>query len=67
MWLIDVETRQLAGFVGLEVPSYTILTHIWVSGQEVTFQEMRSAKALDYQRTDRRRSTAPAGRQLKMG
>lgn len=47
MWLIDVETRRLAEFAGLEVPPYAILSHTWVSGQEVTFQEMRSPAGLD--------------------
>lgn len=47
MWLIDVETRRLAEFIGLEVPPYAILSHTWVSSQEVTFQEMRSPAALD--------------------
>lgn len=46
MWLIDVETRRLAEFVGRGVPSYAILSHTWVNGQEVTFQEMRSPAAL---------------------
>lgn len=47
MWLIDVETRRLAEFVGLEVPPYAILSHTWVTGQEVTFQDMRSPAGLD--------------------
>lgn len=47
MWLIDVETRRLAEFIGLEVPPYAILSHTWVSNQEVTFQEMRSPAGLD--------------------
>lgn len=47
MWLIDVETRRLAEFVGINVPPYAILSHTWVSGQEVTFQEMRSPAGLD--------------------
>lgn len=47
MWLIDVETRRLVEFVGLDVPPYAILSHTWVSGQEVTFQEMRSSAGLD--------------------
>lgn len=47
MWLIDVKTRRLAEFVGRDVPSYGILSHTWVTGQEVTFQEMRSPTALN--------------------
>lgn len=47
MWLIDVETRRLAEFVGLDVPPYAILSHTWIRGQEVAFQEMRSPAGLD--------------------
>lgn len=47
MWLIDVETRRLAEFIGLDVPPYAILSHTWVSGQEVTFQELRSPASPD--------------------
>lgn len=42
MWLINVDTRQLEEFIGLEIQRYAILSHTWVGGQEVTFQEMRS-------------------------
>ncbi|KAJ4423945.1 hypothetical protein N0V82_001373 [Gnomoniopsis sp. IMI 355080] len=42
MWLINVRTRQLEEFIGLEIQRYAILSHTWVGGQEVTFQEMRS-------------------------
>ncbi|KAK7697929.1 hypothetical protein SLS64_013016 [Diaporthe eres] len=47
MWLIDVETRRLAEFVGVAVPPYAILSHTWVTGQEVTFQEIRSPAGPD--------------------
>lgn len=43
MWLINVETRLLEEFNSLEAPPYAILSHTWISGQEVTFQEMRAA------------------------
>lgn len=43
MWLIDVYTRRLREFVGDKTPSYGILSHTWVDGQEVTFQEMTAA------------------------
>lgn len=43
MWLIDVYTRRLQEFVGDRTPSYAILSHTWVDGQEVTFQEMMAA------------------------
>ncbi|ROV89112.1 hypothetical protein VMCG_09862 [Cytospora schulzeri] len=46
MWLIHVETRQLEEFIGLEVPHYAILSHTWVTGQEVTFQELRNSSGL---------------------
>lgn len=47
MWLIHVETRRLEEFVGLEVPPYAILSHTWVTGQEITFQEMRDFSGLN--------------------
>lgn len=47
MWLIHVRTKQLQEFIGLEVPHYAILSHTWVSGQEVTFQEMGSPGSPD--------------------
>lgn len=43
MWLIDVQTRRLQEFVGVKTPSYAILSHTWVNGHEVTFQEMVAA------------------------
>lgn len=43
MWLIDVESRRLQEFVGIRTPNYAILSHTWVNGQEVTFQEMVGA------------------------
>lgn len=43
MWLIDVETRRLQEFIGVKTPDYAILSHTWVNGQEITFQEMVSA------------------------
>lgn len=47
MWLIDVGTRQLEEFVGLEVPRYAILSHTWARGEEVTFSEMRHSGAME--------------------
>ncbi len=40
MWLINVKTRLLEEFIGLEIPEYAILSHTWEAGQEVTFQEI---------------------------
>ncbi|KAH8763052.1 heterokaryon incompatibility protein-domain-containing protein [Diaporthe sp. PMI_573] len=45
MWLINVRTRQLEEFFGLDVPRYAILSHTWATGEEVTFQEMRHPEA----------------------
>ncbi|OTB07250.1 hypothetical protein M426DRAFT_318279 [Hypoxylon sp. CI-4A] len=39
--LIDVATQQLSAHEGEEVPEYAILSHTWVSGEEVTFHEMQ--------------------------
>lgn len=43
MWLINVESRRLQEFIGIRAPKYAILSHTWVNGQEVTFQEMMGA------------------------
>lgn len=43
MWLIQVETKILEEFFGRGIPPYAILSHTWDTGQEVTFQEMKSA------------------------
>lgn len=47
MWLINVCTRRLEEFVGVDVPPYAILSHTWVRDQEVTFWEMRHPEAVD--------------------
>lgn len=47
MWLINVCTRRLEEFVGVDVPRYAILSHTWVRGQEVTFSEMRNLRAVE--------------------
>lgn len=43
MWLIHVDTKILEEFFGRGIPPYAILSHTWTTGQEVTFQEMKSA------------------------
>ncbi|ETS75102.1 hypothetical protein PFICI_13586 [Pestalotiopsis fici W106-1] len=44
MWLINVETRKLEEFFGIDrIPKYAALSHTWEDGQEVTFQEFRSS------------------------
>lgn len=57
MWLINVRTQQLEEFLGLDVPSYAILSHTWARGEEVTFQEMRRHSA----------AANPAARSKKSG
>ncbi|TLD15164.1 hypothetical protein PspLS_10664 [Pyricularia sp. CBS 133598] len=42
MWLIYVETRQLEEFSSGTPPYYSILSHTWVEGNEVTDQEMKA-------------------------
>ncbi len=39
MRLIDTETGSLREFIGRSVPIYAILSHTWVEGEEVTYQE----------------------------
>lgn len=38
MWLIDTSTLELKSFVG-PPDRYAILSHVWTSNQEVSFQE----------------------------
>ncbi|KAL8345462.1 hypothetical protein RB601_005484 [Gaeumannomyces tritici] len=46
--LINTETLQTKIFFGESVPKYAILSHTWVEGEEVDFQEMaRYGGALD--------------------
>ncbi|EJT75546.1 hypothetical protein GGTG_05479 [Gaeumannomyces tritici R3-111a-1] len=46
--LINTETLQMKMFFGESVPEYAILSHTWVEGEEVDFQEMaRYGGALD--------------------
>ncbi|KAF2096003.1 HET-domain-containing protein, partial [Rhizodiscina lignyota] len=43
MWLIDTATFHLTEFtLDAQRPKYAILSHRWIEGEEVTFQEMRS-------------------------
>lgn len=39
MRLINTTTRELSEFYGDAVPSYAILSHLWVEGQEISFRE----------------------------
>ncbi|KAH7303810.1 heterokaryon incompatibility protein-domain-containing protein [Stachybotrys elegans] len=41
MWLINNETLALEEFIGHSIPPYGILSHTWLDGEEVSFQEMR--------------------------
>ncbi|KAF4880426.1 Vegetative incompatibility protein HET-E-1 [Colletotrichum siamense] len=47
MRLINARTLELEEFFGEGVPKYAILSHTWVDGQEVTFQEFLDQKARD--------------------
>ena len=38
--LIDTSTRELKLVDGLPIPEYAILSHTWLSGEEVSYQEM---------------------------
>ncbi|KAL8376498.1 hypothetical protein RB595_007541 [Gaeumannomyces hyphopodioides] len=38
--LINTETLRMKTFVGGSVPRYAILSHTWVDGEEVSFEEM---------------------------
>jgi hypothetical protein len=41
MRLINTSTLELEEFMGVETPTYAILSHVW-EDDEVTFQEMSS-------------------------
>ena len=41
MWLINARTVKLEEFMDKDRPPYAILSHRWVTGQEVTFQDMQ--------------------------
>lgn len=45
MRLLNAHTLEFAEFVGDDLPEYAILSHTWVDGQEVTFQEMEKLEA----------------------
>lgn len=45
MRLVNVHTLELEEFFGEAIPKYAILSHTWVDGQEVTFQEFSNNKA----------------------
>ena len=45
MRLINTSTHKFEEFVGGQIPKYAILSHTW-DGQEVSFQDMNSQKAL---------------------
>ncbi|KAF4472623.1 het domain-containing [Fusarium albosuccineum] len=47
MRLVNARTLQLEEFFGEGIPKYAILSHTWVDGQEVTFQEFSTEKARD--------------------
>ncbi|KAG9230206.1 heterokaryon incompatibility protein-domain-containing protein [Amylocarpus encephaloides] len=45
MRLLNVHTRQLSEFFGLQIPPYAILSHTW-GAEEVSFQELSSSLSL---------------------
>ncbi|KAH0431149.1 het domain-containing protein [Colletotrichum camelliae] len=44
MRLINVSTYEIEEFFGEEIPNYAILSHTWIGGEEVTFQEFSDQK-----------------------
>lgn len=44
MRLVNVRTYELEEFFGEAIPKYAILSHTWVAGEEVTFQEFPDQK-----------------------
>lgn len=47
MRLLDANTLEVVEFMDHNVPKYVILSHTWVEGQEVTFQDMQNNKGTE--------------------
>ncbi|KAK7917388.1 hypothetical protein PG985_010996 [Apiospora marii] len=47
MRLIDTSTLKLEEFGPQNVPDYAILSHRWIEGQEVSFEEMRGSPPME--------------------
>ncbi|KAF4439410.1 beta transducin [Fusarium acutatum] len=47
MRLLDANTFEVVKFMNHNVPKYVILSHTWVTGEEVTFQDMQNKKGME--------------------
>ncbi|KAF5690182.1 beta transducin [Fusarium denticulatum] len=47
MRLVDANTLEVVEFMDHNVPKYVILSHTWITGQEVTFQDMQNKKGME--------------------
>ncbi|KAK4897751.1 hypothetical protein LTR27_004523 [Elasticomyces elasticus] len=50
MWLINVTSFRLEWFVGRNIPSYAILSHVWSQNAEVTFEDRQDLRAMSKKR-----------------
>ncbi|KAF5541089.1 beta transducin [Fusarium mexicanum] len=47
MRLLNANTLEVVEFMDHDVPDFVILSHTWVAGQEVTFQDMQKKEGLE--------------------
>ncbi|KAI1033561.1 hypothetical protein LB505_012975 [Fusarium chuoi] len=47
MRLLDAKTLEVVEFMDHNVPKYVILSHTWITGQEVTLQDMHNKKGME--------------------
>ncbi|KAF5598146.1 beta transducin [Fusarium pseudoanthophilum] len=47
MRLLDANTFEVVEFMDHSVPKYVILSHTWVTGEEVTLQDMQNNKGME--------------------
>ncbi|KAF5646569.1 beta transducin [Fusarium sp. NRRL 25303] len=47
MRLLDANTIEVVEFVDHNVPKYVILSHTWIAGQEVSFQDMQNKQGME--------------------
>ncbi|KAF5647656.1 beta transducin [Fusarium tjaetaba] len=47
MRLLDANTLEVVEFMDHSVPKYVILSHTWVTGEEVTLQDMQDNKGME--------------------
>ncbi|KAF4448568.1 hypothetical protein F53441_8045 [Fusarium austroafricanum] len=67
MRLLDAKTLEVVEFMDHNVPKYVILSHTWVTGQEVTFQDMQNKEGTDRSGYDKIRQACALALENKFG